>query len=138
MVGFRAYFVDRGKALRSTGDVFVLNFDNVGSGSLRVVTRTGALVPVKYRGPLVEAALKTASGDPRLSEVKEGRWHTGDFDSIWFQRGGIVSLTLSAQDEAGLIPNLHRPEDILANVDPALAVDVAEAVIRRLAEKQAG
>ncbi|MBW1948248.1 MAG: peptidase M28, partial [Deltaproteobacteria bacterium] len=89
---------------------------------------------------LVDEALKRASEDPRFAEIKEGRWHTGDFDTIWFERGKIPSLTLSAQDENGLIPHLHRPEDTLRNVDPrlpALAVDFAEATVRSLAARLA-
>jgi hypothetical protein len=115
---------------------FVFNFDNLGAGTLRVITCTGSLTDVVYDNALVKAALHTAAADPRFQDVKPGVWHTGDFDSIWFCRAGIPSLTLSAQDEQGLIPNLHRPSDTLENVDanlPAHAVDLAEATVRRLA-----
>jgi len=115
---------------------YVLNFDNLGAGQLKIITRTGSLIDVVYDNALVQAALQIAASDPRFADVKPGVWHTGDFDSLWFARAGIPSLTLSAQDEQGLIPNLHRPTDTFENVDPALpglAVDLAEATARRLA-----
>jgi Iap family predicted aminopeptidase len=85
----------------------------------------------------VDAALQTAASEPRFDGVKPGVWHTGDFDSLWFARAGIPSLTLSAQDSDGCIPNLHRPTDTIDNVDPTLpglAVDFAAATAKRLAE----
>jgi Iap family predicted aminopeptidase len=108
----------------------------LGAGQLKIITRTGSLIDVVYDNALVQAALQIAASDPRFADVKPGVWHTGDFDSLWFARAGIPSLTLSAQDEQGLIPNLHRPTDTFENVDPALpglAVDLAEATARRLA-----
>jgi hypothetical protein len=117
-------------------NTYVLNFDNVGLGQLRVITRTGSLTDVVYDNALVTAALETAASDARFQEIKPGVWHTGDFDSLWFARAGVPSLTLSAQDDQGHIPNLHRPTDTIQNIDqqlPRFAADFAEAVIRRLA-----
>jgi len=92
---------------------------------------------VVYDNQLVRAALKTAEADSLFNRIGPGVWHTGDFDSIWFMRAGIPSLTLCAQDSDGQIPNLHRPEDTVENVDASLlpiAVEFAEATIRRLAQ----
>jgi hypothetical protein len=116
---------------------YLLNLDNLGVGQLRIITRTGSLTDVLYSNALVNAALQTAASEPRFESVKPGVWHTGDFDSLWFARAGIPSLTLSAQDSEGCIPNLHRPTDTLTNVDatlPGLAVDLAAATVQRLAE----
>ena len=119
---------------------YLLNFDNVGAGQIKVITRTGTLTDVVYDNALVAAALETATSEPRYQAVKPGVWHTGDFDSLWFARAGIPSLTLSAQDSQGTIPNLHRPTDTIQHVDEALpgfAADFAEAALRRLAARPA-
>jgi len=133
--GSRAYYLAQRHDLDAE-HTYLLNLDNVGAGQLRIITRTGSLTDIVYDNALVHAALETAASEPRFKTVKPAVWHTGDFDSIWFARAGVPSLTLSAQDEEGLIPNLHRPTDTLQNVDeslPRLAVDFAEATIRRLA-----
>jgi len=138
MVGARAYYLAHKQEL-SPQHTYVLNFDNIGSGRLQVITRTGSITDVVYDNPLVQAALEVAATSAEFRDVKPGVWHTGDFDSIWFARAGIPSLTLSAQDEQGLIANLHRPTDTLDNVDESLprhAVDFATATIRHLAQSQ--
>jgi hypothetical protein len=115
---------------------FVLNFDNLGAGKLKIVERTGSLTTVRYDNALVSAARETARAEARFSEIAPHAWRTGDFDTLAFARSGIPSLTLCALDDAGLIPHLHRPTDVLSNVDvtlPAHAVDFACATIARLA-----
>ena len=136
LVGARAYFLRHREEL-APQHTYVFNFDNLGAGQLRIITRTGSITNVHYDNALVDAALETAASDPRFVDVKPGVWHTGDFDSLWFARAGIPSLTLSAQDQDGLIPNLHRPTDTIENVDatlPGHAVNFAEATVRRLAQ----
>jgi hypothetical protein len=140
LMGSRAYYVANREEL-TPGQTYVLNFDNLGAGILKIIRRTGSVTNVEYSNSLVDAALETAAGDPRFADVASGVWHTGDFDSLWFARAGIPSLTLSAQDDLGMIPNLHRPTDTIANVDESLplhAVDFAEATIRHLAEMEDG
>lgn len=135
MVGASKYYQAYQKELAAQ-ETYVLNFDNIGSGNLKVITETGSITNVHYDNRLVRAALEAAAADPRFQNITEGAWHTGDFDSIWFNRAGIPGLTLSAQDAEGLIPHLHRPGDTLENVNPELpgqAVLFAEAVVRRLA-----
>jgi len=135
MAGARCYYLAHRKELAEK-DTFVLNFDNLGAGEVKIITETGSLTRVPYDNPLVRAARETAAGDLRFGGIMEGAWHTGDFDTIWYARGDIPSLTLSAQDDKGRIPNLHRPEDTIQNVDgllPALAADFAEATARCLA-----
>lgn len=132
--GSRAYYRANRHELGPESS-YVLNFDNIGAGQITVITRTGSLSDVVYDNALVDAALETAASEPRFKSVKPGVWHSGDFDSIWFARAGVPSLTLSAQDEEGCVPNLHRPTDTTENVDkavPRLAVDFAEATVRRL------
>jgi hypothetical protein len=77
----------------------------------------------------------TAKNNIKFNSVKKASWHTGDFDTIWFARAGIPCLTLTAQDKNAAIPNLHRPEDVIENIDKSLTeftIDFAESLIRRL------
>jgi hypothetical protein len=138
--GSRAYYLASRREL-DPEKTYVFNFDNLGAGQITVITRTGSLSDVVYDNALVDAALATAASEPRFKSVKPGVWHTGDLNRIWFARAGVPSLTLSAQDEEANIPNLHRPTDTIENVDeavPRLAVDFAEATVRRLVGGQAG
>jgi hypothetical protein len=135
MVGARHYYLTIKDRLdpRTT---YVLNFDNLGKGDVKIITRTGSMSPVVYDNALVDAALETAAADPKFQHIKPGAWHTADFDSVWFARAGIPSVTISSQDAQGLIPFLHRPDDTIENVDANVvlsAIDFAEATIRRLA-----
>jgi len=135
MVGARQYFLAQKDRLDANA-TYVMNFDNLGSGAVKIITRTGSMTTVVYDNALVHAALQTAAADPQYRHIKTGVWHTGDFDSIWFARAGIPSLTIAAQDEQGQIPFLHRPNDTIDNVDANVArcaVGFAEATIRRLA-----
>jgi len=135
MVGAAHYF-RRHRAQMDPSRTVVLNFDNVGSGALKVITETGSLTPVVYDSDVVRAALAVAAEEARFSAVKPAAWHIGDFDTLIFARAGIPSLTLSAQDARGLVPHLHRPDDVLEHVDlflPAQAADFAWAVVDRLA-----
>ncbi len=116
-------------------DYLVLNFDNVGSGTCRFITETGALSRIEYTSILVRAAMEVADSHSEFSHIGPGSWHTGDFDTLPFYRQGVPCLTLSAQDEAGLIPHLHRPDDIPDNVDyhvPLQAKEFAVHLLRHL------
>lgn len=115
---------------------FVVNFDGLNAGDVRVVRRTGFITSTVYDNPLVDAALETARRDRRFASIATADWHTGDFDSAIFVRRGCTCLSLSAIGRDGTMARLHRPDDVLENVDPrvpALAVDFAEAAIRRFA-----
>ena len=134
MIGARSFYEDHKAELGS--DVYVLNFDTLTAGNLRLFTRTGILSSICYQNPLVEAARGVASSNPRFSPVQSAEWTTGDFDTACFARGGVPSLTIGSLDESGGMPHIHRPEDTLANVDTTLAeqaVAFAEATVRRLA-----
>jgi Iap family predicted aminopeptidase len=73
-----------------------------------------------------------AEENSRFADIATASWHTGDFDSIWFERAGIPSLTLSAQDENGLIPHLHRPGDTIENVDLTLLPQTTDFAVATL------
>ena len=98
-----------------------MNFNSLGKGDLKIITKTGSLTTLVHANKLVDTAILTAEDEIRFHCIKTASWHTGDFDTIWFARAGI--------------PHLHRPEDVIENIDPLLtqlAVNFVERVIRLL------
>jgi Peptidase family M28 len=115
MIGARAYM--KAHYREFTKETFLINFDTLGSGDLKIITQTGSWSNIVYDNKLVKIAKETTTQTPDLKDVSTGEWHTADFDSVWFQRAGIPSVTLAALDKNGRMPNIHRPSDTLANVD---------------------
>ncbi|CAH0994038.1 hypothetical protein EMA8858_00145 [Emticicia aquatica] len=115
MIGARAYMKKHYQEF--TKQTYLINFDTLGSGDLKIITQTGSWSNIVYDNDLVKIAKKTTSQRVDLKDVSTGAWHTADFDSVWFQRAGIPSVTLAALDKNGRMPNIHRPTDTLQNVD---------------------
>jgi Zn-dependent M28 family amino/carboxypeptidase len=129
MIGARAYMKNHYQEF--TKDTYLINFDTLGSGDLKIITQTGSWSTIVYDNKLVKTAKEVTAKIETLKEVKTGAWHTADFDSVWFQRAGIPSVTVAALDKNGRMPNIHRPTDILANVDykpMEKAIILAEAI----------
>ena len=113
----------------------VLNFDTVGNKNLKYVCLSGGFTPVRYEGPLIEAAESLCKQGPHFSNIKAGAHHVGDFDSVWFVRDGISSLTIASYDDENLMPHIHTPQDTSQHVDMEQIVRSAlfgEAIIRLL------
>ncbi len=100
-----------------TSETFLLNFDTLGHGELKIITQTGSWSNIIYDNMLTKTAREICQQDPTLKNISVGAWHTGDFDSVWFQRAGIPSLTLAALDKQGKMPHIHRPTDTFEKVD---------------------
>ena len=115
MIGARAYM--KAHYQEFTKQTYLINFDTLGSGDLKIITQTGSWSNIVYDNDLVKIATEIVAQNTDLKNVSSGAWHTADFDSVWFQRVGIPSLTLAALDKNGRMPNIHRPTDTLANVD---------------------
>jgi Iap family predicted aminopeptidase len=115
MIGARAYMKAHYETF--TKETYLINFDTLGSGDLKIITQTGSWGNIVYDNDLVKIATEITQNNSALQEVKTGAWHTADFDSVWFQRAGIPSVTLASLNKNGRMPNIHRPTDILANVD---------------------
>jgi Peptidase family M28 len=98
-------------------NTLVINFDTLGTGSLKVINKTGSWADINYDNELVKIAKNIITTDTGLNHVKTGAWHTADFDSVWFNRVGIQTVTLAALDNNGRMPNIHRETDVLKNVD---------------------
>lgn len=115
MIGARAYMKQHYQEF--TKQTYLINFDTLGSGNLKIITQTGSWSNIVYDNNLIRLAKEVTTETTTLNEVSTGAWHTADFDSVWFQRAGIPSVTLAALDKNGKMPNIHRPTDILVNVD---------------------
>jgi hypothetical protein len=137
MIGAHDYFIRYCQNFST--ETHLINFDTLGSGNLKIITQTGSLTNIEYSNKLVQLFKEKIEQSPDLQHVTTGAWHTADFDSVWFQRVGMPCVTLAALDENGRMPNIHRPTDVLTNVDfrPMLdAIDLAEAVAMELATKK--
>lgn len=128
MIGSRAYLKKHYTEFNK--ETYLVNFDTLGNGNLKIITQTGSWSNIVYDNKLIQIAKQSVTELPTLKDVSTGAWHTADFDSVWFQRAGIPAVTLAALDTNGRMPNIHRPTDILSNVD---FVPMEKAII--LAEK---
>ena len=115
MIGAKAYLKNHYKEFDK--NTFLINFDTLGAGNLKIINKTGSWGDIVYDNDLVKIAKETVSQKSTLKSVSTGAWHTADFDSVWFHRAGIPSVTLAALDQNGRMPNIHRPTDTLKNVD---------------------
>ena len=131
MIGARAYFLKNQQSFHK--HTYLLNFDTLGAGDLKVITQTGSLVSIQYDNSLTQIAQQVIEKSADFQNVSTGSWHTADFDSVWFQRVGMPCLTLAALDQNGQMPRIHRPEDTLEKVDfrpMEQAIDLAEKIAR--------
>lgn len=115
MIGAKAYYDKNKNSLMS--DHYVINFDTLGAGDLKIITETGTMNNIVYENELTKKLNELTLLNPELNHVKSGSWHTADFDSVWFMRAGIPTVTLAALDNNGRMPNIHRDTDIIGNVN---------------------
>lgn len=114
-------------------DVYVVNLDTVGNKNLRYIIKSGGFTPVLYTNKLTQTAAVVSSQNKQFSGVQPGTHKVGDFDSVWFQRGGLASVSIASYDDEGLMPHIHTIEDKPDYVDMEkvnLAAQFAEAIIR--------
>ena len=133
MLGARAYM--KAHYREFTKETYLINFDTLGNGDLKIITQTGSWSNIVYDNILVKIAKETTAKTPDLNTISTGAWHTTDFDSICFQRAGIPSLTLGALDKNGKMPHIHRSTDTLDKVDfkpLKKAIILAEKIAERL------
>jgi hypothetical protein len=131
MLGAQHYYDAHREELHSK-HTMVVNIDTVGYGKLSYVRKSGSFTPVTYPGILHQTA-KLLAGTGAFPDIRSAVHKVGDFDSVWFARAGIPSLTLAAYDANGLMPYIHTPEDTVEHVDYKLmesAAGFAETIIR--------
>jgi hypothetical protein len=129
------YYVEAHRKEWPVGRTTAINFDTLGAGKLTVIEQTGTVEVIQYKNPATDLARQLIQTEPFRERAKIGRWHTADFDSVWFVRHNIPVLALCALDEKGEMPRIHRPDDTLdlVNLTPMhTAIDLAETVFRRL------
>lgn len=115
MLGAREYLQKHYQEF--TSETFLINFDTLGHGDLKIITRTGSWSDIVYENTLTTTAKNICANETTFKNISIGAWHTGDFDSVWFQRAGIPSLTLAALDKQGKMPYIHRPTDTFEKLD---------------------
>ncbi|TAH14334.1 MAG: M28 family peptidase [Runella slithyformis] len=129
MIGAYYYWKEHCQKIKQP--IYLINFDTLGAGSLKIITKSGSMTPITYDNIVAQTALQIVQNDSRFRNVLADSWHTADFDSAWFARAGVPCLTLAALDANGLMPHIHRPQDTLDHVDtrPMLqAIDLAESI----------
>lgn len=132
MIGAKAYYDTYKNNFNE--NTFLINFDTLGSGELKIISKTGSLGDIVYQNKLTEILTMATKENPEFSHIKTGVWHTADFDSVWFQRGGIASVTLAALDQNGRMPNIHRETDVIENVDFKPMFDAVKLVVKVFGE----
>ncbi|WP_240543766.1 M28 family metallopeptidase [Spirosoma foliorum] len=131
MIGAHAY-VEAHKREWKRSQTLAINFDTLGAGKLTVIEQTGTAELIQYKNEPTRLARQLIENDFFKNRAQIGRWHTADFDSVWFVRNRIPVLALCALDADGRMPHIHQPDDVLANVDKApidTAIDLSEAVV---------
>lgn len=137
MLGAQHYW-EMHEAEMHAREAHVLNFDTVGYGKLAFVTESGGFTPVYYDTPLAHAAHALGRLNKRFEHIGPVRHKVGDFDSVWFMRDGISSLTLAAYDENGMMPHIHTMEDSIEKIDLTTVEEAAtfgEAIIRMVPKR---
>jgi hypothetical protein len=110
-LGAQAYRDSRG-----VDDRLFLNFDNVGGpGTVRFLRREGVIAKWDADAGMIAAAQSVADRRPDLRMAPEDDPAGLTYDTSPIHAVGGRALTISVQD--GFIPDLHRPTDIVANVD---------------------
>ncbi len=129
------YYVEAHRKEWPKGRTAAINFDTLGAGKLTIVEQTGTVEVIRYKNLATDTACQLIQHESFIGKVKVGKWHTADFDSVWFVRQNIPVLALCALDEKGEMPRIHRPDDTPDFVDLTpmhTAIDLAEMVFRRL------
>ena len=129
------HYVEKHKRAWNPAQTLAINFDTLGAGKLTVIEKTGTLETINYNNQPTQIARELLKTEAFQQRAQMGRWHTADFDSVWFVRNQIPVLALCALDEAGQMPRIHQPTDTLDAVNPTPlydAIDLAEAVVKRM------
>ncbi|MCY7360267.1 MAG: M28 family metallopeptidase [Rudanella sp.] len=129
------YYVEAHRNEWPRGRTAAINFDTLGAGKLTIIEQTGTVEVIRYENSATNLARQLIQHESFIGKAKVGKWHTADFDSVWFVRQNIPVLALCALDEKGKMPRIHRPDDTLDHVDLTpmhTAIDLAEMIFRRL------
>lgn len=126
------HYVEAHKRDWKRTETMVINFDTLGAGKLTVIEQTGTVDRIRYDNTVTQLAKQLLMSDRFRDRAQVGRWHTADFDSVWFVRNRIPVLALCALDEQGRMPRIHQPTDTLEHIETEPmndATELAEAVV---------
>lgn len=132
MLGAQHYWQAHREELKAR-DTYIVNIDTVGCSDLKYIVRSGGFTAVSYDNVLTRTAGALTKVNDAFKHVTSGRHSVGDFDSVWFVRDRIPSVTIASYDKEGFMPHIHTPEDTKAKVDKSVmekAAQYAEAILR--------
>lgn len=119
-------------------NLYLINIDTVGCKNLSFVTQSGGFTPVNYQNVLTDTASKLRRINQDFANITATHHHVGDFDSVWFARAGLPSVTIASYNDHGHMTGIHTPEDTAEKIDTntmALATRFAEAIVRTCPSK---
>jgi hypothetical protein len=112
---------------------YFINFDNLGSGSLRFVTAEGMLTVFPSAPELVAAAEKL-SQTQIFKDIQPHVYKLATLDALVASSRGYKTISLMALDNRNGIPHWHWPTDVLKNIDFTVA-EKAAVFARTIVEK---
>jgi hypothetical protein len=122
MLGIQA-FLQRHDS--QVGDASFINVDTVGSGRLIATSEEGTFWPRDADGALVMAAEAAgAEAEP---------WLVIPTDATVLLARNFRAVSLLRTDDRGVLPNAHRPTDVITNLDADAIEETATAVSAMLA-----
>ncbi len=104
---------------------YFMNFDNLGSGSLRYITGEGML-KVYPSSPEMVCIAERLAPEERFKDVRPHVYRLATLDALVASSRGYKVLSLMGLDGSDGIPHWHWTSDTLENVDFALAEKGAE------------
>lgn len=132
MLGAQHYWQAHRDELKDR-ETYVVNLDTVGCEKLKFVTKSGGFTETRYDNALTDAAQIACRSNDVFGAISSGHHQVGDFDSVWFVRDGIPSVTIASYDRHGLMPAIHTPADTTDKVNMKQvekAARFAEALVR--------
>ena len=107
------------------GKTYFINFDNLGSGSLRYITGEGMLKVYPSSPELICIAEKLAT-ESQFADVRPHVYRLASLDALVASSRGYKVLSLMGLGPADEIPHWHWPTDTIENVDVLLAEKAAD------------
>jgi hypothetical protein len=119
------------------GNTYIINFDNLGKGSLRYITGEGMLV-VYPSSPELVCIAEGLTSEQKFSDVRPHVYRLASLDALVASTRGYKTLSIMGLGADDGIAHWHWPTDILENVDFSLsekAADFALGMISALDKK---
>lgn len=132
MLGAQHYWRTHRDELKAR-ETYLINIDTVGCEQLKFITRSGGFTPVHYDNDLTKSALLLSRSNDAFANVQSGEHGVGDFDTVWFARDGMQTVSLASYDRHGMMPGIHTPADTADRVNVKTmetAARFAEALVR--------